>query len=69
MFRVRWGPQALEDLADAVGQVKALQEEVERAHDSGDGAPASLDVPADVAALADFAPGRRRAGAPARPDC
>jgi hypothetical protein len=57
-------PQAVEDLADAVGQVKALQEGVERAHDSRDGAPAAVDVPADVAALADWSPRGRRAGAP-----
>jgi len=60
----RAGAQVVEDLADAVGQVKALQEAVERAHDSRDGAPDKVDVPADVAALADWSPRGRRAGAP-----
>lgn len=60
--------QVGEDLADAVAQVKALQEAFEKAHDSKDGAPADVAVPADVAALADFVPGRRRAaGAAPRP--
>lgn len=51
----------MEELADALAQVKALQEAVERAHESRDGAPAAVDVPTDVAALADYA-GRRRTG-------
>ncbi|KAK9826828.1 hypothetical protein WJX81_004888 [Elliptochloris bilobata] len=55
--------QAVEDLADALAQVKALQEAVEKAHDSRDGAPAAVDVPADVAVLADYS-GRRRTGGP-----
>ncbi len=60
----RAAAQVVEDLADAVGQVKALQEAVERAHDSRDGAPDKVDVPADVAALADWSPRDRRAGVP-----